>query len=398
MSASSASWDRFIGAELSRFKAQDRLRTPVPVERLPGGKVLRAGRRLINFSSNDYLGLSVHPALIEASRRALKGGAGAGASRLLSGGSHQYHELEARIAAFKNTEAALVFSNGYMANLGAITALAGREDAIFSDRLNHASISDGAGLSGATVYRYRHADVSQLEQMLKEADSRGVRRKLIVTESLFGMDGDVAPLREIVELKRRYGAALMVDEAHACGVFGPKGQGLVYEAGLETDVDLHIGTFGKAFGSYGAFAAGGERWISYLVNAGRTFIYTTALPPAVIGAICTSLDLVPAMDEERLRLRSLGERVQGSFADLGLDTGISNTHIVPVIVGESGEARAMSRALEVRGVLAGLVRPPVVPSGKARLRFSLAATHQDSDIEFALQAVGEAVKSAFPVA
>lgn len=387
MAVSSAVWDRFIGKELARFDGESRLRSVVPVRREHSGFVFIRGLRLVNFSSNDYLGLSFHPDILEASRQALTGGAGAAASRLLTGGSPECHALEEKLAAFKRTEASLLFSNGYMANVGVISALAGRDDAVFSDRLNHASIWDGARLSGATVYRYPHGDMDRLEKMLEEAGQRGARRCLIVTESLFGMDGDVAPLDRIVELKDRFGGALMVDEAHAGGVFGPQGEGLAYAAGVESAVDIHLGTFGKAFGVYGAYVAGKKQWMDYLINACRTFIYTTALPPATVGAISRSIDLVSTAHDDRRALIELGDRLRVGLKAMGLDTGPSTTHIVPLIVGESARAAHLGRGLEERGVLAAVVRPPVVPQGKARLRFSLTATHSAADVDHALEAV-----------
>lgn len=391
MNGAGPDWDSFISNQLERFEAQSRLRVLSHVQRTGPAQVYRQGRRLIDFSSNDYLGLSMHPQVLEASRRAVGDGAGATASRLLSGESHRYHELECRLARFKQTEAALVFPTGYMANLGALAALAARGDALFSDRLNHASIWDGVRLSGATVHPYRHGDMDQLEAMLKQAQERGSGKRLIVTETLFGMDGDMAPLRRLVELKIRYGAALMVDEAHAGGVFGPQGEGLAYEEGLQASIDLHMGTFGKAFGVCGAYLAGKRSWIDYLINTARTLIFTTALPPATVAAILASIDLVEQAHAERLRLKGLGERLRAGFGSLGLDPGASCSHIVPLVLGDSALALRVAAALERRGVLAGLVRPPSVPAGKARLRFSLTAAHAGPQIDLALQALGESV-------
>ncbi|MGQ0678845.1 MAG: 8-amino-7-oxononanoate synthase [Actinomycetota bacterium] len=375
-----------MGAELERFASRSRLREPVPVARSGALMVERNGQRLVSFSSNDYLGLSVHPALADAAHRAMGKGCGSGASRLLGGGSPEVHRLEERLARFKQTEAALIFANGYMANIGVIAALAGRRDALFCDRLNHASIWDGARLSGASLYRYRHGDVAQLEQLLR--DATGARRKLIVTETLFGMDGDVAPLEQIVRLSKRHGAALMVDEAHAGGVFGPRGEGLAYREGVQDVVDLHMGTFGKAFGSYGAYVAGRRSWIDYLVNTCRTFIYTTALPPPAVGALAASIELVEQAGEARVRLLAMAERLRSGLAGLGLTTGASASQIVPLIVGDAAAAMHAAAALEQRGILAALVRPPVVPEGTSRLRFSVTAAHHESHIDQVLEAVG----------
>jgi 8-amino-7-oxononanoate synthase len=260
----------------------------------------------------------------------------------------------------------------------------GRGDAVFSDSLNHASIIDGCRLSRATVHRYHHGDVDELEAMLQGSDAA---RKLIVTETVFSMNGDVAPLAEIVELKDRWGAALLVDEAHADGVFGPHGQGYAHELGIADRVDLHLGTFGKAFGAYGAYVAGSALWMRYLVNASRSFVFTTGLPAAVIAAVDAGLDVVYAADEMRAELQQSARRFRMRLASLGLDTCGSSTQIVPLVTGASDVAVALSGALEDAGVLAVAIRPPTVPPGTARLRFSLTALHQHRDVEQALDAV-----------
>jgi 8-amino-7-oxononanoate synthase len=343
------------------------------------------GRELLNLSSNDYLGLASHPELIEAACRAARErGAGSTASRLVVGDDPAYEELEARIAAHKETEDALVLGSGFLANVGAIPALAGAEDEVFSDALNHASIVDGCRLARAATSVYRHGDVEHLEALLRRSRAR---RKLIVTETVFSMDGDTAPLRDLVELKERYGAALVVDEAHAAGVYGPRGEGYAHELGLAEAVDLHMGTFSKAFGVYGAYLAGRRPWIRYLRTTCRTFIYTTALPPAVIGAVGKALELVRAADEARRRLRGGAERLRAGLRALGLDTGSSTTHIVPVILGQTGAALSFARALEDAGVLGIAIRPPTVPPGTARIRLSLTAAHDERDLERALDAI-----------
>jgi len=391
--APASDWDAALEQRLRELEAEDLLRRLRPVERA-GPVVFRDGRRLLNLSSNDYLGLARHPTLVEAARRAAERGVGATASRLLVGSDPEVEALEAKIAAFKGTEAALVFSSGYAANVGAISALLGREDAVFSDRLNHASIWDGIKLSGATVFRYRHLDCDHLEELLDEADRVGARRKLIVTDSVFSMDGDAAPLRELVELKERHGAALMIDDAHGGGVFGPRGEGYAHEVGVAEGVDLELGTFSKAFGVYGAYVAGRASWISFLVNRSRTFIYTTGLPPPIIGAISASIDLVAEAGEARLTLRDKADRFRAALAELGLDTCGSTTQIVPVLVGESATALELSRALEERGVLAVGIRPPTVPPGTARLRFSLMATHDDGELDRAVEELAKAAPAA----
>ncbi len=390
MRAVAPEWDAFVGDELARRAEQGLLRRLRPLDRRGGWVVTEDGRRLLNLSSNDYLGLARHPTVVEAAARAARRGAGATASRLIVGHDPACAALEEKLAAFKGTEAALVFSSGYAANLGALAALLDREAAVFSDRLNHASIWDGIRLSGAQLHRYGHRDVDHLARLLEEAERRRVRRKLIVTDTVFSMDGDVAPLAEIVELKERFGAALMVDEAHAEGVLGGHGEGYAHELGLGDRVDLHMGTFSKAFGSHGAHVAGRSSWIAYLTNRARSFVYTTALPPAVIGASDAALDLVRQADEERAGLRRRAERFRARLGELGLDVGDSATQIVPILVGEAEPALELSRALEESGVLAVAIRPPSVPPGTARLRFSLTADHSDTDLERVVEAVSEA--------
>jgi 8-amino-7-oxononanoate synthase len=380
-------WDPALALALEAREAEGLLRTLRPFRGAPGGRVIAPdGRELVDLSSNDYLGLASHPALAEAAARAARDeGTGGRASRLIVGDGPAYHDLEERLAAHKGTEAALVIGSGYGANVGVIPALAGRGDAIFSDRLNHASIVDGCRLARADVHRYRHADVEHLGELLAASTAR---RKLIVTDTVFSMDGDAAPLRELVELKERHGAALMVDEAHAAGVLGPHGAGLAHELGVEEAVDLHLGTFSKAFGVYGAYVAGRETWIRHLANTCRSLIYSTALPPPVVAAAAAALELVRDADAERAGLRRRAERFRERFAELGLDTCGSTTQIVPIVAGEPERALAWSSALEELGVLAVAVRPPTVPPGTARLRFSLSAAHAEEDLERALDAVG----------
>jgi 8-amino-7-oxononanoate synthase len=377
-------WEQFLDEELQRRAETGLLRSVREFRREGAWVVTEDGRRLLNFSSNDYLGLASHPDVLEAAARAAARAGGATSSRLIVGTDPAYGELEAKLADFQGTEAALVFGSGYLANVGVISCLVGRGDAVFSDSLNHASIIDGCRLSRATVHRYHHGDVDELEAMLQGSDAA---RKLIVTETVFSMNGDVAPLAEIVELKDRWGAALLVDEAHADGVFGPHGQGYAHELGIADRVDLHLGTFGKAFGAYGAYVAGSALWMRYLVNASRSFVFTTGLPAAVIAAVDAGLDVVYAADEMRAELQQSARRFRMRLASLGLDTCGSSTQIVPLVTGASDVAVALSGALEDAGVLAVAIRPPTVPPGTARLRFSLTALHQHRDVEQALDAV-----------
>ncbi|HLI15880.1 MAG TPA: 8-amino-7-oxononanoate synthase [Acidimicrobiales bacterium] len=359
-----------------------------PLERRAGHILTADGRRLLDLSSNDYLGLAGHPAVREAAAEAAAGAAGAGASRLVTGTSRAVAELEERLAAHRQAQAALVLSSGYLANLGVIGALVGRGDAVVCDRRNHASILDGCRLSRATLYRYRHGDLADLEAKLDLARSRGARRVLVVTESVFSMDGDVAPLAEIVELKERYGAVLYLDEAHAEGVFGPRGAGVAAAAGLGQAVECHLGTFSKAYGAYGAYIAGSRRLVDHVASTARPFLFTTALPPAVVGAVAAALPLLEAADAARARLLEQAARLREGLARLGADVGRSASQIVPLLVGSAARASELSALAEARGVLAVAIRPPTVPPGTARLRLSLSAAHRAEDVERALDALG----------
>jgi 8-amino-7-oxononanoate synthase len=386
MRALASVWEEDLARAVADRDEQGLLRTLRPFSRAPGARVVAPdGHALLDLSSNDYLGLASHPALAEAAARAARAcGVGARASRLVVGDDPAYHELEERVAEHKGTEAALVLGSGYAANVGIIPALAGRGDAIFSDDLNHASLIDGCRLSRAEVRRYRHRDPEHLERELAASPAR---RKLIVTDTVFSMDGDVAPLAEIVELKERYGAALLVDEAHGAGVFGPHGEGVAHELGVEDGVDLHLGTFSKAFGVYGAYVAGGETWIRHLQQSCRSLVYSTGLPPPVIAAVTASLELVREADDARAALRRKAMRFREGLAALGLDTCGSSTQIVPLVAGAPVQALAWSRALEREGILAIAVRPPTVPPGTSRLRFSLSAAHADEDLALALDVI-----------
>jgi 8-amino-7-oxononanoate synthase len=376
-----------LAQELAALEAQSlRRRLQVVEEVLPGGKVRVAGRVLLNLSSNDYLGLAQDPRLIKgAQEAAARWGAGAGASRLVVGHLGLHEDLEAELAAFKGTEAAVIFSTGYMANVGAIAALAGPGDVIFSDRLNHASIMDGIKLSGANLERFPHRDLNRLEKMLKQASAG--KRRLIITDSVFSVDGDLAPLKEIVELKERYGAWLMIDEAHATGVLGPGGAGLAQALGLTAAVDIHMGTFSKALGSLGGYVAGDRRLIDYLHNRARSFIYSTALPPPVLGAIAAAFALVRDEPERRLDLLRQAALFRQGLSSAGFDTLGSETQIVPALVGKNDPTLQFAAALRDRGLMAVALRPPTVPPGKARVRFSLSAAHEAADLSQALETI-----------
>lgn len=383
-------WQAFLDGESERRNAEGLGRVVRPFARSDGYLETDDGRRLLDLSSNDYLGLTGHPAVLEAGARAARRGAGAAASRLVVGTDPAYRELEERVADFQHAESALVFGSGYLANIGVLQGLLGPEDAVFSDRLNHASIWDGIRLSRATLYRYDHCDPDSLESQLVAAERVGARRKLIVSDSVFSMDGDVAPIAELVELKERYGAALVLDEAHGGGVFGPRGEGYAHALGLADRVDLHVGTFSKAFGVYGGFVAGGESWIRHLRNTSRTFIFTTGLPPAVIGAVTAALELVGDASDARRELQERAAVFRAGLAALGLDTCGSTTQIVPILVCDSRDALAFSRELEAHGVLGVAIRPPTVLPGTARVRCSFSARHGEGELRLALTGVERA--------
>ncbi|KJE26467.1 8-amino-7-oxononanoate synthase [Geobacillus kaustophilus] len=357
-----------------------------------GASVILNGKPMLNLASNNYLGLADDKRLIEAGCEAMRSyGAGAGASRLVVGNHPLYERAEAALKQWKNAEAALIFNSGYTANVGVLTALIGRDDLVFSDKLNHASLIDGIRLSKATCFRYRHNDIDQLESLLKQ--SLPAKRKWIVTDAVFSMDGDMAPLKELVELKRRYRAVLLVDEAHSGGVFGPNGEGLLHHFGLEKEEDvIAIGTFSKALGSFGAYVTGEPWLVEYLVNSARSLIFTTALPPAVLAANEAAIRIVQSEPERRERLHALSERFRAKLKRLGFDTGGSETPIVPVIVGPNGRAVAMSELLQEAGIAAVAIRPPTVPEGTARIRFSLTAAMTEEDVEMAVDRIALAGK------
>jgi 8-amino-7-oxononanoate synthase len=377
-----------LAQELQNLAARDLRRRLTEVEEvLPGGKVRLGGQVLLNLSSNDYLGLSQDPRLIEAAQQAAaRWGVGAGASRLVAGHLALHHEVEAKLAAFKGTEAAVIFSTGYMANLGTISALVGAGDTVFCDKLNHASIYDGIKLSGATLARFPHRDMNRLESLLQKADNG---RRLIITDSVFSVDGDLAPLQDMVELKDLYNAVLMVDEAHATGVLGPKGAGLADALGLTQRIEVHMGTFSKALGSLGGYVAGDQRLIDYLHNRARSFIYSTAMPPQVLGAIGAAIDVVSQEPERRRYLLAEAESFRETLTQDGFDLLGSETQIVPVLVGENARTLDFAGRLRERGLLAVAFRPPTVTPGRARVRFSLSAAHAREDLAAARQAITE---------
>lgn len=362
--------DRYLGERQSNGL----MRQLRPAENRGGGRVCVGGREYYDFSSNDYLGLSDHPKLKEASINATQQyGTGSSASRLLSGDIEIFHELEERTAKLKGKERALLFSSGYQANVGVVAAFCGKGDAVFCDRLSHASILDGAAMSGAKLIRFRHNDAEHLEDLLKKRGGDFARR-LIVTESIFSMDGDKGAIGEIADVGRRYGCMVMADEAHATGVFGPGGSGVVAEAGASEKVDIVMGTFSKALGSFGGYVAGDSKIIDYLINACRSFIYTTALPGAVAGANIAALKLLDAEPERRKILLGNAEYFRGCLIAKGLEV-LGESQIVPVVVGDADRAVRMSERLREDGFWVLPIRPPTVPEGSSRLRFSVTYGH-----------------------
>jgi 8-amino-7-oxononanoate synthase len=351
-----------------------------------GPRVELDGRPVLLLCSNNYLGLAEHPLVREAAAEAaLRWGAGAGASRLISGTMEPHRQLESRLAEFKGYEAALLFGSGYLANTGVIAALTARGEVVFSDALNHASIVDGCRLSRAETFVYRHGDLEHLAWGLEQAAGRG---SLIATDGVFSMDGDLAPLAQLLELARRHGCRLLVDEAHATGTIGPAGRGSVAAAGLSGEVDVVVGTLGKALGSYGAYVCTTAETVDFLVNSARPFIFSTAPPPPAVAAATAALDLVSVDRVERLQDNA--QHFRRALADAGLDTGASRTQIVPVEVGGAQSTMALCERLLEAGVFAQGIRPPTVPDGSSRLRFTVMATHAPDELEEAARVIGEA--------
>ena len=377
----------WIDRELLALEAKGLRRTLEPLGGAQGPVIELGGRHLVNLCSNDYLGLAADGRLVQAAASAAqREGAGAGAARLVAGDLPVHGALERRLADFKKTEAALLFSSGYHANAGVVPALAEREDAVFSDRLNHASILDGCRLSLAKTLRYPHCDLGALARLLSETKAR---RKLVVTDAVFGMDGDAAPLAAMAELCERHGAMLYVDEAHATGILGPTGAGWAEAEGVTGRVDALMGTLGKALGSFGAFVAGSTRLADWLTSRARTFIFTTALPPAACGAALAALDVVAGEPERRLHLDALSRRMKGGLSELGFDMARVVAPIFPVILGEEGVALEASRKLRERGYFARAIRPPTVPPGTSRLRISLTARHTEDQVDGFLASIRE---------
>ena len=362
------------------------------IEGPQGPRVLLDGRPVLLLCSNNYLGLAEHPLVREAAAEAaLRHGAGAGASRLISGNMEVHADLERRLAAFKGYDAALLYGSGFLANTGVVPALAGAGEVVFSDELNHASIIDGCRLSRAQTFVYRHADLEHLEWGLREA---GGRAAMIVTDGVFSMDGDLAPLEELHTLARGHGARLVVDEAHGTGAVGPGGRGAVAAAGLSGEVDIVVGTLGKALGSYGAYVCAAEEIVEYLVNASRSFIFSTAPPPPAVAAAAVALELLEASPEQVGRLRMNATTLRSALRRHGLAAAGSTTQIVPVEVGDATRTMELCERVLALGVFAQGIRPPTVPEGTSRLRLTVMATHRAAELRWAAGVVAGALGEA----
>jgi len=379
----------FYGRFCDRLAALGRRRQLRVLGRSEGGRIAAQGAALVNFSSNDYLGLARHPALARrAAEYAAEWGTGSSASRLVCGTLEIHEAVERKLARGKGTEAALIFASGYQANVAVLAALLDAavldgDPLVLSDRLNHASMHDGCKLAGVRELRYRHNDLGHLEELLS-AHRRADQPCFILSETVFSMDGDRADVARLAEIARRFNAFLYLDEAHATGVLGRNGFGL--SADLPGAADLVMGTFGKALGSFGAYVACSQALRDFLINRCGGFIYSTSLPPPVLGAIDAALDLVPEMEPLRAKLQRRSARVRDALRAQGVGCGLSETQIIPVIVGAEDTALEFARRLEDEGILAVAIRPPTVPPGTSRVRFSITAAHEENDIDRLIEA------------
>jgi len=374
-----------LSPKLAELSQQCLRRSRCIIKSPQGINLICDGKPVINFCSNDYLGLANHPDVINAFKSAAdKYGVGSGSAHLICGHSSAHHALEEELAAFTGRNRALLFSTGYMANMGSISALVGRGDTVLEDRLNHASLIDGGLLSGARFSRYQHADCDDLNRRLAKASGN----KLIVTDGVFSMDGDIAPLAELAALAKNHDAWLMVDDAHGLGVIGEQGRGTLSVHGLvQDDVQVLVGTLGKALGTFGAFVAGSDALIETLINTARTYIYTTAMPAALAEATRTSLNLIQSETWRRDKLHALTARFRKGAEQLGLTLTSSLTPIQPILIGDSETALKISRALFDKGFLISAIRPPTVPHNSARLRITFSAEHQEQHVDHLLAAL-----------
>ena len=379
--------NRSIHFELEGIRERGLLRSTRLISGRQTARVSCNGRDVLLLCSNNYLGLADHPALAAASIAAIEQyGTSSGAARLVSGTMELHEQLERAVAAFKKSEAALVFNSGHAANSGIIPALVGRGDVVFSDRLNHASIVDGILLSGARLIRYRHNDYQHLAALMEK---HATGRSLIVSDGVFSMDGDIAPLAELATLKRTHGALLMIDDAHGCGVLGVQGRGSAELRGVGSDVDIQMGTFGKALGSFGAYAAVSADLRDLLINRARSFIFSTSLPPSVLAASLAAVELVQTGEGDELRKQLSAHAIffRSRLAAAGFNIPAGTTQIVPVVIGSAELTMQFSEALLAEGIFAQGIRPPTVPNGTSRLRFTLMATHSQADLVGAVESI-----------
>jgi 8-amino-7-oxononanoate synthase len=373
--------------ELNERAAQGLLRQRRTLDSPQSPHIVVNGKPYLSFCSNDYLGLANHPQLIAALQQgAAQYGAGAGAAHLVSGHGVAHNQLEQALAAFVDKPAVLLFSTGYMANLGAVQALVGKGDTVFADKLNHASLNDAMLLSRAEVKRYRHSDMAQLAQLLGQTRSG---RRLIITDAVFSMDGDLAPLPELLALCERHDAWLLIDDAHGFGVLGEQGHGSLAHWRIASPRIIYMATLGKAAGVFGAFVAAEQVVIDTLVNHARSYVYTTATPPALASAVLESLELIGQGDALREQLRELIAQLRDGLADLPWELMPSDTAIQPLLVGDNQAALALSEGLRERGIWVAAIRPPTVPQGTARLRITLSAAHSAEDVARLVEALHE---------
>jgi 8-amino-7-oxononanoate synthase len=380
-----------LAAKLDYLAQQGLYRTRRIIDSPQGINLSCNGKSVINFCSNDYLGLANHPAVINAFKQATdKYGVGSGSAHLICGHSSAHHALEEELAAFTGRDRTLLFSTGYMANMGLISALVGRGDTVLEDRLNHASLLDGGLLSGAKLKRYRHADTDHLNTLLTKAEGNN----LIVTDGVFSMDGDFAPLQDLSTLTKQHQAWLMVDDAHGIGVLGEYGGGILEESGLaQDDVQVLVGTLGKAFGTFGAFVAGSDELIETLINTARTYIYTTAMPAAIAEATRSSLKLIQTESWRRDKLRNLSAQFRAGASQLGLPLMASTSPIQPLLMGDSEKTVRISKLLLDKGFLVSAIRPPTVPANSARLRITFSAMHEEQHIDQLLDAIDKSLNN-----
>jgi len=382
--SSATYFEKDIEVELSRLKKENLYRSLKTIDGPQAPKVKINGKPFLLLSSNNYLGLTNHPYIKKKSIEAIKKyGTGSGASRLISGNISLYEYLEKKIAEFKGCETSLVFSSGYAANVGTISSLVGKDDIVFSDELNHASIIDGCRLSRAEIFICPHKDIASLEHGLKRA--KKYPKRLIVTDSIFSMDGDLAPLPEIVKIAEKYDAILMVDDAHATGVLGKKGRGSAEFFGVENKIDIYMGTLSKAIGSVGGFITGSKKLIDYLINRSRSFIYSTGLPPGALAASIAAFEVIEKDLSFKDRLWNNVNFLKTGLEHIGYDTMNTKSQIIPILLkSEKRTIKAMNYLYE-NGIFVPAIRPPTVPEGKSRLRVTVMANHSKKDLEYVLE-------------